>query len=171
MKNILISLILGIILCGCKTTPTPEKMTNIGNLSGYTTAIMLNNNTNITETTLSTIVEVVKVVKTITPKTNSTFTSTWIPISNKYIDKLIFENKIIEKDGVIVKTYFNNIVSLIDVYIDKKQIRERQDLINIFVHSYCNSFLENLKINKLITIKKEELDKFTIDFFETKRMD
>jgi hypothetical protein len=171
MKNILITLLLGTILCGCKTIPTPEKITNIGNLSGYTTAVLINNNTNITETTLLTIVDIVRKVKNITPETNSTFTISWTPIANDYINKMISENKVTDVEGELIKKYFNTIVSLIDVYIDKKKIREHQDLINLFVHSYCNSFIENVKVKKLITFKKEELDEFTIEFFETKKRD
>lgn len=169
MKNILITLLLGTILCGCKTIPTPEKITNIGNLSGYTTAVLINNNTNITETTLLTIVDIVRKVKNITPETNSTLTITWTPIANDYINKMISENKVTGVEGELINKYFNTIVSLIDVYIDKKKIREHQDLINLFVHSYCNSFIENVKIKKLISFKKEELDEFTIKFFETKK--
>ena len=30
-------------------------------------------------------------------------------------------------------------------------------LINLFVHSYCNSFIENVKIKNFTTFKKEEL--------------
>lgn len=172
MKNIIIiTLILGIILCGCKSIPTPEKITNIGNLSGHTTAVLLNNNTNITETSLLTIVDVVKKVKDITPETNSTFTLTWTPIANNYIDKMIVESEVNNIDGELIKKYFNTIVNLIDVYIDKKKIREHQNLINLFVHSYCNSFIENVKIKNFTTFKKEELDEFTIKFFETKKRD
>jgi hypothetical protein len=152
---------------GCKNIPTEENITKIGQMSGYTTAIILNSNTNINTQTIKHITDIINLTRTIIPNSNSTFTVTWMPLAKQHITSLVEKSKLSQNEGNLVVEYFGKIVSLIDVYIETKNIKQHQNLISLFISNFSDMFIRNINTtNKLLSIRETELDKFTIDFFK-----
>lgn len=155
----------GFMLTGCKSVPTAENMNKIGNLAGYTAAMLINNSTNINDSVKTTIVKIVQKVEMIVPETNSTYTATWTPIADKYIDEMVSNLAITQNMANNLKTTFNKVVVLVDSYIDKKNIRQYQDLMDSFVGGFCNGLKNNIK-TKTLSNQRRDLDYFVLNNFE-----
>lgn len=165
MKNCILTTLTIIIafFTGCKTMPTVESMTNLGLTSGYTASIVLNTQTKMDVQTRTTITTIVTEVQKFTPETNSTYTVAWTPIAQKYVNQLVAEQKITQMVGNNVMVYFGYITNLLDLYIEKKGIREYQELVDAFIHGFCDSFLMNFRSIALKASSKTEIDEFTYE--------
>lgn len=159
------TLLAATILTGCKTVPTENQMQTIGNMSGYTAAFVLDKKVKVDDVTRNAIINITTEAEKYIPATNETFATTWTPIAKKYLDDFKDKsgNPIPEETKKKVLTAFNYIVGLLDKYVEKRGIKEYQNLTEIFIHSFCNSFLTNFKpVNtQLMSSQKIELDEFT----------
>jgi len=154
------------IIVGCKTVPSVDEMTTLGKVSGYTAAYVLNKQVKVDDTTRNAIIDIMNEAEKYIPGTNETFASTWTPIAEKYL------NEIKDKDGnplpeatkARVLKDFNYLVGLLDSYIEKKGIKQYQELTDAFIHSFCDSFLTNFKPANGFSVSTQELDEYTYGY-------
>lgn len=153
-------IISAIVVTGCKSLPTVESVSTLGDKFGKTTAYILNKQDKVDDDMRTTIIRIINEVERFIPKTNETFTTTWTPIVNNFLNDFKDKsgNHLSEymKDRVL--TYFTYIVTLIDKYIEKKGIGERQELVDAFVHSFCSSFLADFKPANVVSVSTCETE-------------
>jgi len=169
MKNTLITIVAMamIALCGCKTSQiTVEESYKIGTAVGNTTAYVLNNQFDVSNSTKTVIIDVVTEISKYVPATNETCSSTWTPIVKSLTDGYVKEGRMTQNEADRVVKDFKYITTLLDKYIDKKGLRSYQELIDSFVHGFCDKFLEKFKNNVLLasSIENEELDEEAYEY-------
>lgn len=169
IKSVLmsVSLVIATVLTGCKTVPTEDQMTTIGKMSGYTAAFVLDKEVKVDNTTRNAIIAIISEAEKYIPTTNETFATTWTPIAKRYLDNFKDEyvNPIPEATKEKIVTSFSYIVGLLDQYVEKRGIKQYQNLTEIFIHSFCDSFLISFKPanTQSLSAPKVEFDEFTYE--------
>jgi oligoribonuclease NrnB/cAMP/cGMP phosphodiesterase (DHH superfamily) len=81
------------------------------------------------------------------------------------IDEMVSNLAITQNMSNNLKTTFNKVVVLVDSYIDKKNIRQYQDLMDSFVGGFCNGLKNNIN-TKTLGNQRRDLDYFVLNNFE-----
>lgn len=167
MKKLILSALIAItaVFAGCKTA-TVESMEQLGFTAGYTAAYVLNKQAKIDNPARQAIINVMTVVQTVTPATNETYSTKWSEVAKVELQKLVDAGKIPQQSADYISRDIGKLGGLLDKYIEKKGIKDKKDLVDAFVGSFCSSFLTYFKPANVVSAdsEKKELDEFTNEY-------
>jgi hypothetical protein len=165
MKIISILIALTLIMSGCKSLPTEDRMYSvaekIGIAAGY--AVELNNTENDVKTA---VINVFDSLSKIIPETNQTFGVVWKPIIDNNINKLVIDNKLKSENVLIVKNILYVTCDGIDlVFIRYPKAKQYKNLIYVAVDGFTIGFKNTINSTKSI---RAEYDKQAYDILSKK---
>lgn len=159
---------LSIVLTGCKSVPTVEKMESIARLIG-TSAGMVVNMTKIDEKSKAVVVEIMKIVETSVPKTDQTFSEAWTPIAKEHVAKLVQEGKIDDGEAQLILTGFGLACDGLDYVFNVRypKAKEYKELVEAAIHGFIGGFTS--VVNTSLKSTKDALyDEKALDYIKSK---
>lgn len=130
------------LVTGCKSVPTPEKMRSASYAIGVAAGLVANE-TKIDDKTRNTVVSVVQEVAKATPAKGQSFEDAWTPVAKELVAKFVAEGKIDEAQGQLVLSVFGIAVKGIDYIFDVRypKAREYEELVAAAVSGFTDGFL------------------------------
>lgn len=158
-----------IVVTGCKSIPTVEKMETTARLVG-TSAGMVVNMTKIDEKSKTVVVEIMKIVETSVPQTNQTFTEAWTPIAKEHVTKLIQDGKIDAGQGELILTGFNLACEGLDYVFEVRYPKARtyKELVEAAVHGFIGGFTSVVNGVSLKSTSDLSYDEKAFDYLKSK---
>lgn len=141
------------MMAGCSTLPTVDKMTSIGKATGYATAFVLDKKVSLDNDKRNEVIAIVNEVQRHIPQTNETFSTVWVPIAKERINA---DTRFDDNAKEFILTGVEYIVKALDYVVDKYNVRPYQDRVDALVYSFCDTFLANyVSVNPDSTIEEE----------------
>lgn len=139
-----------LIVAGCATMPTVDKMFGISRAIGYSAGIVTNE-IKMDNTVRNQIIAIWTEVAACIPETNQTFAAAWTPIAQRHTDELVKQGKIDANQATLIMLGFNAAVAGLDyVFIRFPEAKQYKDLTVAAIDGFNEGFLAVFKpINTL----------------------
>lgn len=132
-----------LVVCGCKNDPpsaetVAKTATAVGKAAGYATQFVSD------KQLVSTIVIVVEKVSAVVPATNDTCVSTWTPVVEAELKKIVDAGKLADSQAALAKTAILLAAEGVDYYCKYKlnpTWKTYSDLLSIAVKNVCSGFV------------------------------
>ena len=174
MKKIKAVALLGaaslLVIAGCKTIPTTDKMQSAASAIGVAAGLVANE-TKIDDNTRNTIVAIMNEVSRVVPKSGQSFEEAWTPVAKEVVEKLIADGKITQEVGTLSLSVFGIAIKGIDYLFTVRYPKARQyeELVSAAITGFTEGFLtvfkpvnnedtkgKNLKVDKAAYIWLKE---------------
>lgn len=150
-----------VLMTGCKSIPTVEKMTTTARSVGVAAAAVCNVS-GLDSESKAAIINIMDCVDDIVPTNSQKFVDAWMPIVKVEVKKLVDAGKIDDGKGTIIIAAVNVACKGVDYIFDVKypKAREYEELVSAAVHGFDDGFLAtinpNMKLSASAAIKMDE---------------
>lgn len=144
-KIIVLGAIVGALLTGCDETPTYSQLYTASQSVGLASGMIVNE-TKIDDASRNAVVDVIGLVAAVTPATNQTFATTWVPVAKSYTEDLVNAGKLDAGQAALVVGGVNVAAIGVDYLFEKyPKAKEYKELDAAVVKGFTEGFLAVVK--------------------------
>jgi hypothetical protein len=141
MKKLLAILIAVVSIVGCVSVPTVQSVNIASNGIGAATAAAVSQ-MEMDKIVQNNIINIMNVLNDIVPTTNSTYVSTWTPVVDQHLQKLLTDGKIDIIQASVIRTSIILGAEGIDYMFRKHpEWLYYSELVNTAVHGFINGYI------------------------------
>lgn len=130
-----------LVVTGCATIPTVEKMFTLSRAVGYA-AGLVTNEIEMDAAVRNQVIDVWTEVAVCIPETNQTFEAAWTPIARRHVDELVKEGKIDDAQATLIMLAFNAAVNGVDyIFVRYPEAKMYKELTVAALDGFNEGFL------------------------------